>query len=90
MPDNWSNPESVPPSGSTFRGFPAVVPQIPTPPEFDWVGRGNGTPSTRREDFVNSRPTLVPLIGNRDLSKKRGTDIDQALYLRNVILPTFS
>jgi len=86
LADNWSNPDSDPPVAPAFRGFPAEVPSIPTPPEFDWIGRGNGTPSKRREDFINSRPKLVPLIGNRDLSKQRGTDIDQALYLRKVTL----
>ena len=84
MNENWSNPESDPPTGPAFRGFPAEVPKLPTPPEFDWVGRGNSTPAQRREDFIRSRPSLVPLVGNRDLTKKRGESIDNSTYSRKV------
>ena len=85
MADNWSDPDSDPPVAPAFHGFPAEVPTIPTPPEFDWIGRGNGTPAERRADFIRSRPTLVPLVGNRDPTKRRGLDIDPATYSRKVI-----
>ena len=84
MAENWSNPDSDSPVSPAFRGFPADVPSIPTPPAFDWVGRGNGTPAERRADFVRSRPQLIPLVGKRDPTKRRGTDIDQDVYNRKV------
>ena len=64
-----------------FNGFPAVCPRINDHPEFEWPGRGNGTPISRRIDFENAiAGQHISITAHRDPNRPRGRDIEPRIY----------
>ena len=64
-----------------INGFPITCPIIFDHPEFEWPGRGNGTPVSRRIDFENSiSGQHISITAHRDPNRPRGRDIEPRIY----------
>ena len=70
------------PAALVVDGFPVFCPVIPDHPEFEWPGRGNGDPISRRKDFERSISNHISLSGSRNRNLPRGYDIDSYTYSR--------